>query len=312
MHFAFGLECAGYLHAKVDVHRQIAGCGMVVEKHVMAAGAQARLGPRKIPYLSSARFHAAFTPSIATRRRTAASCVVATVRPETVGVICGFSETRRLTVPYRDLFDIPECGRIDRQCLVLAMFGAIEAGGTKFVCGVGTSPDDIVTMQIPTTSPEETLARTIAWFREHSRGELRAVGIGSFGPVELNADSGSWGFITSTPKVAWRNFDLAGAVGRGLGVPVRFDTDVNVAVLGEARWGAARGVSNCLYLTVGTGIGGGAIVEGRVLHGLTHPEMGHVRVPHDWASDPFAGVCPYHGDCLEGLASGPAIARVGE
>lgn len=188
------------------------------------------------------------------------------------------------------------------------MFGAIEAGGTKFVCGVGTDPDDLVTTQIPTTSPEETLARTLAWFREHARGELQAVGIGSFGPVELNAQSESWGFITSTPKIAWRNFDLAGAVGRGLGVPVRFDTDVNAAVLGEARWGAARGVSNCLYLTIGTGIGGGAIVEGRVLHGLTHPEMGHVRVPHDWASDPFAGVCPYHGDCLEGLASGPAIA----
>ncbi len=187
------------------------------------------------------------------------------------------------------------------------MYGAIEAGGTKFACGVGTGPDDVVTTQIPTTSPDATVARTIAWMSDHSRGTLRAVGIGSFGPVDLDPDSPTWGFITSTPKVAWRNFDLAGAIGKGLGAPVRFDTDVNAAVLGEARWGAARGVPNCLYLTIGTGIGGGAIVAGRVLHGLTHPEMGHVHVPHDRAADPFAGVCPYHGDCLEGLASGPAI-----
>ncbi len=185
------------------------------------------------------------------------------------------------------------------------MFGAIEAGGTKFVCGVGTGPDDIVSTQIPTTSPAETLARTIAWLGQYN---LRAVGIGSFGPVDLRPESPSWGFITSTPKTAWRNCDLAGAVSRGLRVPVRFDTDVNAAVRGEARWGAARGVSNCVYLTIGTGIGGGAIVGGSVLHGLTHPEMGHIRVPHDWAADPFRGCCPYHGDCLEGLASGPAIA----
>ena len=185
------------------------------------------------------------------------------------------------------------------------MFGAIEAGGTKFVCGAGTGPDDIVSTQIPTTSPAETLARTIAWLGQYN---LRAVGIGSFGPVDLRPESPSWGFITSTPKTAWRNCDLAGAVSRGLRVPVRFDTDVNAAVRGEARWGAARGVSNCVYLTIGTGIGGGAIVGGSVLHGLTHPEMGHIRIPHDWAADPFPGCCPYHGDCLEGLASGPAIA----
>ena len=185
------------------------------------------------------------------------------------------------------------------------MFGAIEAGGTKFVCGAGTGPDDIVSTQIPTTSPAETLARTIAWLGQYN---LRAVGIGSFGPVDLRPESPSWGFITSTPKTAWRNCDLAGAVSRGLRVPVRFDTDVNAAVRGEARWGAARGVSNCVYLTIGTGIGGGAIVGGSVLHGLTHPEMGHIRMPHDWAADPFPGCCPYHGDCLEGLASGPAIA----
>ena len=130
---------------------------------------------------------------------------------------------------------------------------------------------------------------------------MSAVGIGSFGPVDLKT-----GHITSTPKAEWRNFDLAGEVQRALGVPVAFDTDVNAAVLGEARWGAGRGVRNCIYLTVGTGIGGGAIVEGKIVHGLTHPEMGHIRVPRD-ASDAFAGVCPYHGDCLEGLATGPAV-----
>jgi fructokinase len=187
------------------------------------------------------------------------------------------------------------------------MDGAIEAGGTKFLCGVGTGPDDLVSTLIPTAAPAETLAKTIAWLHEHSQGRLRAVGIGSFGPVDLNPDSPSWGFITSTPKTAWRDFDLAGAVAKGLNVPVHFDTDVNAAVLGEARWGAARDIPNCLYLTIGTGIGGAALVAGRILHGLTHPEMGHVHVPHDRAADPFPGVCPYHGDCLEGLASGPAI-----
>lgn len=184
----------------------------------------------------------------------------------------------------------------------MGIFGAIEAGGTKFVCGIGTSPDDFATTRIPTTSPEATVAAAVAWLAEQSGGRLSAVGIGSFGPVDLASGS-----ITSTPKAAWRNYDLAGAVAKGLGVPVRFDTDVNAAVLGEARWGAARDVSNCLYLTIGTGIGGGAIVGGQIVHGLTHPEMGHVRIPHDSAEDPYAGACPYHGDCLEGLASGPAI-----
>jgi len=182
------------------------------------------------------------------------------------------------------------------------MFGAIEAGGTKFVCGVGTGPQDFITTRIPTTTPAATVAAAVDWIREHSAGQLTGVGIGSFWPVDLNT-----GYITSTPKAAWRNYDLAGAVERGLDVPVGFDTDVNAAILGEARWGAARGVSNCLYLTIGTGIGGGAIVGGQIVHGLTHPEMGHIRIPHDAAEDPYPGACPFHGDCLEGLASGPAI-----
>ena len=181
------------------------------------------------------------------------------------------------------------------------MFGGIEAGGTKFVCAVGTGPKDLrARAEFPTTSPEETIARAVAFFREH--GPVAAVGIASFGPVDLKA-----GRITSTPKPGWANTDFAGTVRRALGVPVGFDTDVNGAALGEWRWGAARGLDTFLYLTVGTGIGGGGLANGRPMHGLMHPEVGHIRIPHDRAADPFAGACPYHGDCLEGLAAGPAI-----
>ena len=185
------------------------------------------------------------------------------------------------------------------------MFGAMEAGGTKFVCAVGTGPADLTSAQIATTSPEETLAAAIAFFQPY-RGSLEALGIASFGPVDLDTASPTWGHITSTPKLPWRNCDLAGTLGRALGMPVGFDTDVNGAALGEARWGAARGFSDFLYLTVGTGIGGGAVVGGRILHGFTHPEMGHIQIPHD-PQDPYPGGCPYHTGCLEGVACGPAI-----
>jgi fructokinase len=179
------------------------------------------------------------------------------------------------------------------------VLGAIEAGGTKFVCGVGTGPADLTTFQIPTTTPEETIQACVEML---SRYRLQAVGIASFGPVNLRT-----GHITSTPKAGWKDFDLAGTIGRALGAVVGFDTDVNGAALAEARWGAAQGLSDFLYLTVGTGIGGGAVANGRVIHGMLHPEMGHIRIPHDVLGDPFPGCCPYHGDCLEGLASGPAI-----
>jgi fructokinase len=187
------------------------------------------------------------------------------------------------------------------------VLGAIEAGGTKFVCGVGTGIEDLKTVRIPTTSPEETICTAVEFLKKEAAGSLAAVGIGSFGPIDLRRDSAAFGHITTTPKLEWRNCDLAGAIGRALGVPLGFDTDVNAAALGEARWGAGRGLSDFLYLTVGTGIGGGAMVRGHLLHGLMHPEMGHVWLPHDRAADPFRGCCPYHGDCLEGLASGPAI-----
>ncbi len=186
------------------------------------------------------------------------------------------------------------------------MFGAIEAGGTKFVCGIGTGPGDLKTTQFPTSTPEITLASVIRFFQE-SGTSLDAVGIGSFGPVDLNRNSPTYGHITSTPKIGWQNFDLRGSVERALNVPVAFDTDVNGAILAEARWGAARGLQDAIYMTIGTGIGGGALVHGRVVHGLVHPEMGHLHIPHDLTRDPFPGICPYHGDCLEGLASGPAM-----
>lgn len=190
-------------------------------------------------------------------------------------------------------------------------YGGIEAGGTKFVCAVGSGPDDIrAESRFPTTTPEETIERAVAFFREQqdiSEDRIAAVGIGSFGPIDPNPDSPTYGWITSTPKSGWARTDLAGIVGRELDLPIAFDTDVNAAALGEWRWGAARGLDTFIYLTVGTGIGGGGMVNGKLMHGLVHPEMGHLRIPHDREADPYAGHCSYHGDCLEGLAAGPAL-----
>jgi fructokinase len=189
--------------------------------------------------------------------------------------------------------------------------GGIEAGGTKFVCALGARPDDLEVGEVPTTTPEETIKRTVEFFK--TRQPVSAIGIGSFGPIDPNPASPTFGYITATPKLAWRNFDFAGAIREALGAKVAFDTDVNAAALGEFRWGAAHGLDNFLYLTVGTGIGGGGMVNGRLMHGRTHPEMGHIRIPHNLQDDPFAGTCPYHGDCLEGLACAPAIrARWGQ
>jgi fructokinase len=187
------------------------------------------------------------------------------------------------------------------------VFAGIEAGGTKFVCGIGSGPDDLESIQFPTTTPAEAIARCIEFFRQRARKPIAAIGIASFGPVDLRPDSSSWGHITTTPKAGWRHTNLAGPMREAFGVPVGFDTDVNAAALAEQRWGAAHDVEDCVYLTVGTGIGGGAISGGRLIHGSLHPEMGHIRIPHDLAADPFPGNCPFHGDCLEGLASGPAI-----
>jgi fructokinase len=190
------------------------------------------------------------------------------------------------------------------------LFGGIEAGGTKFVCALSTGPNDVRSeIRFPTTQPSENIAQAVDFFQEQSKlhGPPAAIGIASFGPVDPDPDSPSFGYITTTPKPGWLNTDLAGALGEALGLPVGFDTDVNGAALGEWRWGAAQGLDTFIYLTIGTGIGGGAMVNGRLAHGLIHPEMGHIRLPHDRQVDPYAGHCPYHQDCLEGLASGPAI-----
>ena len=189
----------------------------------------------------------------------------------------------------------------------MEVFGGIEAGGTKFLVGVGTSPEDVDIISFPTSSPDTTVRKAAQTIRERAGTSLSAVGIGSFGPLDLDPTSKTYGYITSTPKLAWQNYDFAGAVAQILNVPVAFDTDVNAAALAEGRWGGAQDVEDFIYLTVGTGIGGAAVVNGRLVHGLMHPEMGHIRLPHDFAQDPFAGECPYHKDCLEGLASGSAI-----
>jgi fructokinase len=187
------------------------------------------------------------------------------------------------------------------------LFGGIEAGGTKFACAIGAGPDDIrAQTRFPTTTPEATLRQAIEFFREHP---LAGIGVAAFGPLDLHPSSPSYGYITATPKPGWSNTDIVGSLRQALNVPVSIDTDVNVAAFGEWRWGAAQGLDTFIYLTIGTGVGGGGLVNGRFMHGLVHPEMGHIRLPHDWAADPFPGICPFHGDCLEGLASGPALEK---
>jgi len=193
------------------------------------------------------------------------------------------------------------------------LFGAIEAGGTKFVCMVANGPDDIrAEVRFPTTSPDETISKAIQFFKEQTEiiGEpIRSLGVACFGPVDLDPTSPTYGFITSTPKLHWRNTDVVGPLQNALQIPVAFDTDVNVAAIGEGTWGAAQGLTDFCYLTIGTGIGGGVISGSKPIHGLVHAEVGHMLLPHDRQYDPFTGGCPYHGDCVEGLASGPAMEK---
>jgi fructokinase len=187
-------------------------------------------------------------------------------------------------------------------------FGGIEAGGTKWVCGIGDGAAKLLdTETFPTTTPAETISRAAQFFK--TRGLPEGVGVGSFGPIDIRRTSPTWGHITTTPKPGWARTNLVATLQTALNVPVAFDTDVNASALAELHWGAAIELETFCYITVGTGIGGGAIVNGRLLHGLLHPEFGHMRIPHDRARDPFAGVCPYHGDCFEGLASGEAIRQ---
>jgi fructokinase len=191
------------------------------------------------------------------------------------------------------------------------LFAGLEGGGTKFVCAVAAGPEDIRAQEsFPTTTPEETIGKAISFFKEQE--PFTALGIATFGPCDLDPRSLAYGHITSTPKPGWQNVNLLGLFRRAFAVPVGFDTDVNVAALGEWKWGAGKGLESVVYVTVGTGIGGGGIISGRMMHGLVHPEMGHIRVPRV-SGDSFPGNCPYHGDCLQGLAAGPAIeARWGK
>jgi len=196
-----------------------------------------------------------------------------------------------------------------------ALYGGIEAGGTKFICAVGDERGEILhETRIDTRDPDTTLAQVIRFFgiAEAQHGAVKTFGIGAFGPLELRRDSPNHGFITNTPKAGWANTDLLGILQRALGRPIGFDTDVNGAALAEWRWGAGQHLDSLVYITVGTGIGAGVIHHGRPVHGLMHPEIGHVRIHRHPGDTDFAGICPFHGDCLEGLACGPAIlARTG-
>jgi len=190
------------------------------------------------------------------------------------------------------------------------IYAGIEAGGTKFVCAIGSGPDEILAeTTFPTTTPQETTGRAVDFIlaQQKESGNISALGIASFGPLDPNPESPTYGCITATPKPGWSNFDFVGSIREEFDLPIGFDTDVNGAALGEWRWGAAQGLDTFIYLTIGTGIGGGGMVNGKLMHGLIHPEMGHIRIPHDRQADPFPGVCPFHCDCLEGLSTGPAM-----
>lgn len=192
----------------------------------------------------------------------------------------------------------------------MKVLGGVEGGGTKFVCAIGSGDArELFDRQefATTKNPGDTIDKVLEYF--HARRQiLSAIGVASFGPIELNPDSQRYGYITSTPKPGWRNVDIVGSIHRMFPeLPIGFDTDVNAAALAEMRWGAAQNTASFVYLTIGTGVGGGGMVQGRQIFGLLHPEMGHMRIPHDWEKDPFVGACPFHGDCLLGLASGLAI-----
>jgi fructokinase len=194
------------------------------------------------------------------------------------------------------------------------LYGGLEAGGTKFVCCVASGPGNIVEeVRFATTTPEETLKKTIQFFQPFVQdGRIKSIGVGCFGPLDLDPASPTFGFVTATPKPGWSQTDVRGALHRALGVPIAFDMDVNAAAVGEVIWGASQGLDPSLYLTIGTGIGGGYIKDGKPLIGMLNLEMGHLRLPHDRERDPFEGNCPFHGDCFEGLANGPAIeSRLG-
>ncbi|MCJ7623520.1 MAG: ROK family protein [Anaerolineaceae bacterium] len=191
-------------------------------------------------------------------------------------------------------------------------YGGIEAGGTKIICIIGSGYDQIDSeIRMLTTSPEETLGKVIEFYKNWQLGSgerLSGIGVACFGPLDLNRSSESYGSITYTTKPGWDNTDIVNSLMDALDIRVVIDTDVNGAALGEYKWGAGKGL-DIVYLTIGTGIGGGAIIHGQPVHGMIHPEMGHIKIPHNMNDDPFEGVCQFHGDCFEGLASGSALEK---
>jgi len=189
------------------------------------------------------------------------------------------------------------------------LYGGIEGGGTKFNCAVGNGPENIIAeARFATTTPAETIGQVIEFFTPYV-SQLQGLGLGSFGPFDADPSSPAYGYITTTPKPHWANTNVLGLLHEKINLPIVVDMDVVVAGLGEAKWGASKNDSHSLYLTIGTGIGGGYIVNGQPLRGLVSLEMGHIRIPHDLNLDPFQGACPYHGDCFEGLAAGPAVEK---
>lgn len=186
------------------------------------------------------------------------------------------------------------------------LYGAIEAGGTKFVCGVGTEDLTIQKrVSFPTTTPEETMKLVIEFFQQY---DLKSIGVGSFGPIDIDSDSPTYGFITTTPKKAWENFDFVGELKKSFDIPIAWTTDVNAATYGEYVGGNGKGTKSCVYFTIGTGVGAGAIQDGRFIEGFSHPEMGHMMI-NKHKDDEFVGNCRFHHTCLEGLAAGPAIEK---
>lgn len=184
------------------------------------------------------------------------------------------------------------------------LIGAVEAGGTKIVCGIGNASGEVLEREsFPTEQPEKTIERIVDYFRDK---DAAAIGYGSFGPINIDESSPQYGYVTTTPKPGWSNYPVLPELRKALNVPFGWDTDVNAAALGEAIWGAAKGLDSCLYYTIGTGVGVGVYLEGKLTHGLVHPEGGHV-LTRLYPGDTFKGVCPYHGNCLEGVAAGPAI-----
>lgn len=190
------------------------------------------------------------------------------------------------------------------------LFGGIEAGGTKFVCVIGDENNKILKkLIIPTDVPDITFPKVIDFFKSlNSKDTLTAIGIGSFGPIELNKQSPYFGYITNTPRMGWKNFNFIGKMREEFNIPFGFDTDVNIAALGEHCAGAARDLDTFIYITVGTGIGMGGMVSNNLMHGLVHPEMGHIIIPRH-NNDNFIGTCQLHKNCLSGLASGLSMQK---